>query len=371
MALLKPWIGSVLIIAPWLALPAFAQSRVGIANSISRPAERGPSSSVGGRFTSGSTAFDKIQPLQRQVNTIGESTYAFPQRSSGPLQASVMEAAQVGLMSPLAGFSGALSNFRRPTAIGTGYPPGAAFGPAQLPAIDAFRFTPRQPATRFDDYFGLSPVAPPQTGEIRPLMEDQLITETEDRVARIRKAALALFAEATIEPLEEDPLTGAGRYPNCVECRTKLARALRQLDLVRRLDSKDYIAPLLMTHASLEQGRPLAAAMYLMDAWERDPEFLRNMDQLDQYFGDAANSPDGKSQYLASQMARILRQLRSDSVTPTAGVLAAYCAWALGDRPVTRTVAQGVMDRLGARPEPRDVSLAQFAGAMLQVASTD
>lgn len=355
---------AVVLLATGLAAPELLAQQGGrtINDLLSRPSDRSASQRLGGRYT-GSSQLPTLNVPQSQVATIGEQQLSFyqPKRSVSPYSTG-MYGVQVGLTAPI-------GRSRRPSSLLVGLQlPNRVVGTSVLggtrqpvPAIDAYQFTPRPPTTRFHDLMGLKPTLPaPRTAQaisIPERMEDDLA----ERVERARERGLALFKQATIEPVEINPVTGMQHYPDCPECRNRLVQAARELRMVDTLDD-DAVAFLLLAHIALEQERPMTAAAYLLRAWKSDPSLFRNDITIDAYFGDADDS-DTQSLFLEAQMRRYVQIGSVNPASPVAQVLEAYCAWRLGDRVRVREAVERA-DVLARQTPEKHAAVRAFAAAL-------
>lgn len=358
---LRAWLSGAALGALLAGVPAgLGQQARTIENLISRPSARGPSAYLGGRFTT-APDLSPMQVPQRQVATLGERVFEFRPTARPSQYQFGFTPTQLGLREPLtAGGAGPrLFGMQTPRTLG-GEMPMRRLG--LLPAIDAHVFTPRPETTRFHELVGLTPARAAEGAPVRPMAE-RVEARTQERVERARAEGLALFRNATVEPLVMDPRTGATRYPNCQDCTANLVRAAQKLELVQQLDEGDAVALVLLAHAMLEQGRPMAAGSYLLKAWRRDPELLAEPAAIDEYFGDVAGA-GGRSEYLSAQMRRYVRLGELNPASPLAHAMEAYCAWRLGDRYRLEAAAARAQELAQADPETHGVVL-RFTAALL------
>jgi hypothetical protein len=348
-----------------LATPADAQyARRG--SSVSHPSQNAASTSLGGRYTR-STATAPLNATRADVATLGRNEFQFSRGRTGS-RSPALPVARVGLYRPLAIPQGqSLSNtLYRTGDLSLMAGVGAARSlnvPAQiyrnqLPSIRAHQFTPRATPTRFHELTGLQPiwVAPPPPDEPFEPIAVQLDARTDKRGERALAEGIALFESATVEM--RDPRTG--RYPNCRDCPARLAEASRALQLAREIDEDASLASLLMVHIALEQERPTLAAVYLLEAYERDPDMLtEDPAALHQYFGDVSES--GTSTLLRRQMQRYQRLGELNAGAVSAHLLGAYCAWRLGDTQRTLEVVDLAEELMRGDDEvsPRMVNFAR------------
>jgi hypothetical protein len=337
---------------------------------INRPSLRGPSSAVGGQYTSGS--FRTLAAPRADVSTLGENRFQFtrPQRNGrGRDLRQVMPITQQGFSSPLAAPAGwSLSNFADRTgelAMISGLEAATSLylpllgQNGNLPALDSFRHMPKFDRTPHETFFGLTPAADstPAPAPISPVAlrpgqveltsyAAALEQETQRRVAAASAEGIAAFRNGTREVRD----AASGRFPSCATCEAELFRALQRLTLARSMNSSDYVAPLLMGHISLERERPAQAIVYLVNAYERHPTLLEEGPAfLQQYFGD---SEEGRpSRVLQAQLRRYLRIGEINAGSPEALVLEAYCAWGLGDAGRTRDAVERYTKTIARTPD--------------------
>lgn len=341
--------------------PAFAQ----IGSAAARPSQQapsmqGPSQTIGGRFTQGST----VRTGERSVATIGESAFRFPQRPARRGGAG-LPAVSVGLSAPVMRSQGENLLFELTDPHKMMQRSVTAGRYRALPAIDSHKYTPRLETTRFQDYFGLKPATPPPVGVEVQTISEGLKSRTEARLQQAEEKGRELFRQATVEPRELDLATGLSRYPNCRDCTDNLALAGQMLRLVSDLDKENYVAPLLLAHALLEQERPLAAASQLMRAWQRHPDLLEEASPVDEFFGDTSDEQE-RSVYLDAQLRRFAEIGRLNPGSPQALVLEAYCSWRLGDLVRARAAAERAI-QVGQEDPEEFQSVLSFAEAMAAV----
>lgn len=359
----------LLLVAGLLATRVHAQtySRSGEA-LLSRPAERAPSQLVGGRYTTGS--YRSLQAPRQDIALLGENRFQFTRPERGQRNQrlrQVLPVVQQGFYNPLSppgGYSlstfadrtgeiAMISGLEAATSLYRGLPGYSG----NLPALDTFRYSPKLDQTPFERYFGLTPapredalrppavdttVMPTMYGAIEPTSyAAALESQVQRRVAAAAEDGLAAFRQGSREV--RDP--GTGRYPSCATCEQDLYRALQRLTVVREMDRTNYIAPLLMAHISLERERPTQAIVYLVNAFDRNPQLLAEGPEfLNAYFGDAEEG-GGRSRVLQTQLRRYLRIGELNPGSADALALEAYCAWALGDRGRTRDACERFTSR--------------------------
>ncbi len=317
--------------------------------SISRPAQSGPSVSIGGTFTS--QAINTLQAPRRDVALLGQDQYEFTrgQRSHrGGRFTSILPVGTKGLDGVLSAPGGTplsahldrsgevvmLSGLGVVTDLERGLP---FFPEGGLPAANAFLYSPRPPRDARERFFDLKPVAEDAPSPLVPIRTyaEALEERTNWRVAVAERDGLAAFKAGTVEPRD----VSSGRFPNCQTCDQDLIRANQKFELVRDLDADNWLALTIMAHIALERDRPTTASIYLEQAFNRNPDlFSEGPLTLDQYFGDVGS--DGRSQFLRAQVRRYARiaELNPDDVT--AVVIEMYCAWRMDDKPLVRDLFQ-------------------------------
>lgn len=332
--------GAVLLAAAaYLPLETRGQV-VGGGVSYSRPAEYGPSHSlglIGGRYTQYNIA--NLESPNMGVATL-------PSRNSGIRRLTPMMGYQTSnfQFGPLAGNVGP----RYRGAYGPGYTPPSpwnAYGVTGLAGANRLDTpltgwggygrlnAPRQPLpreapaeTRFQEFFGLTPEHVRQYDDTRSGDSPQTflddIEELEKRIAfheqDTRAAAMQAFSDATKPGLDtpEDP---GAQY-------RLMRHSARLLKTASTDDAEDYITPLLLVHAALAQGHVSLALEYLSTAVERNPQLFQDRPELASYFGDF-DPTTGRSAFLDQQMRLYFGHTESLS----GALLQAYCAWAQAD----------------------------------------
>ncbi len=358
---LPKWIvaGSLCILAGAAASPASAQRRARtLTDLVNRPSLRGPSTQIGGEYTRGDQA--PLSTTRAEPSLMAAPQFTFRGRER--------EGKYSGAMSPALGlyptstrsfFTGATN--REPWAtVGLSEPrdlelplPNVPIG--YVPALTASWYTPQPPTTPFQQLSGLRPPPPKDPPALIPSAPDRLNARTDERLARIRQEALALFRAATKATRER-----------CEDCDVNLSKAVQRLRQVRDLDRSDALAVLLMMHGSLEQERPTRASQELLQAFRRRPQTLfAEARDLDRYFGDVP--PDAEppvySAYLNEQMRRYSRIGTLNKTSAEAFALQAYCAWRLNEPTETRA-ALAELERLARDAPAAAEELLWFAAAL-------
>ena len=327
---------------------------------IERPAERGPSASIGGLYTA---SFQPLTTTRMGISTLGQEQYQFrgrqrpphlgarwaqrvqPQKiqvgnelitQSSPMFSRGLAPENLGLSAALAApgptsFYGGTDRYGRSLA-GLSSPmvlslPAPGIPIAYVPALSAYEHTPRPETTPFQQAFGLLPEPSEPKGQPVKLPADRLNDRTDQLAQTAERDGLALFKKGTVEARD----SRTGRHPNCADCAEKLAAAIQRLKMARILDRQAALPVLLVAHALLEQEQATAAVYYLTDAFQRDPAIFEAAPrELDRYFGDVAD--DGAtSGVLEAQLRRYRRVAELNPEAPDALVLQAYCAWRLGE----------------------------------------
>lgn len=329
---------------------------------IRRPTAESASQRVGGTFTMGNAV--TLDAPRRDVSLLGRSEFEFTRTARnrrGNTRNAILPIGYQGLNSVLAPPEGSpltaqldrtgealtLSGLQIVQSLELPLPGAAAGG---LPAANAYLFTPGATRTEHQEFFDLQPVrddAPPPAdslGSYAAALEER----TTWRVAVAERDGLAALKAGTIEGRD----LNTGRHTNCPNCDAELVRANQKLQIVRGLDKKNWLAPLLLAHISMDRDRPTLAAIYIAEAFVRNPElFHESPDLLDQYFGDVG--ADGRSPLLRAQVRRYVRmgELNPDNVE--ALVLEMYCAWRMGDAPRIRDAYQRFSALAGKLPALR------------------
>ncbi len=342
---------------------------------LSRPSTNSPSLLLGGTYTR-----EQVRPLE---STRGANVGLFGQRPL-PSRTSMrsygygqtLGLTQVGHQSDLADFAGAsyfdvlsramrdrgseisaISGLTRVTNINLPLP---GVGIGGVPALSACAFTPRPETSRFQDLLGLRPVAPESPGPMAPSLAERLAARSNERAALAAQEAATLFKEGTQEA--PDPVTD--EYRKCLDCASKLGRAMQQLRMANDLDPEAGLPSLLLAHAALAQNRPLLASDALLDALRRDPNVLTGAGQtLDRYFGDVEREGD-RSAFLTAQMRRYARLVEYNPNSPPAFAIQAYCAWRLGDMASARAALSKLDEMIPGTDEIEAADLHGFATAL-------
>ena len=350
---------------------SLAQGEVGV--RISRPTDYGPSEKIGGRYTR--EKFTPLQAPRQNVSLWSQSDVPIRGQSRGGSYAATYSPARLGLLGPSMDDRGDLeytlgrtlargeadamliSGLQQARDLENALP---GLGLRQLPALSAYLYTPRPPTTRVQDILGLAPTAPLPEGPPLGSTAERLNARTAERVEQAKEVGVQLFKQATQQVRD----VRTGRYAECPDCGEKLSRAIQQLRMVRDLDDKSYLAPLLMAHAYLEQERLAQALQALMDAFRRAPDFLTlEMEHpFDRLFGDAPGEGE-RSAYLAAQMRRyqVISDVTTDSLDSK--VLEAYCAWRLGERMRAREAVDAI-EKLAPSDPRKSETLLIFAAGM-------
>lgn len=370
---LRRWLSLVggVSLAAWMPA-ASAQLSHSVDDLYRRPTESGPSQVIGGRYTR--SAAQPLEATRRDVALLSQQGFTFRDRSRTSAYTNMYTPAQLGL--PEMPLDDRPAEFNLQNTIAKGEQDAALISglhgirdlenalpgrnPSQVPALNAYLYTPRAPTTRVQDMLGLVPSSPAPEGPPLATAAERLAALTAERVEQAREDGLRLFKQATTQV--RDPRTG--RYPDCPDCGDKLAQAIQQLRLVRDLDSAAYLPVLLMAHAYLEQERPTQATDTLLQAFAREPDLLKleASQPFDRFFGDALTE-GARSTYLTVQMRRYWR---TGGDTEGAKVLEAYCAWRLGER-VQALEAIGAIEKLTPRNSRRADALLSFAAGMRAV----
>ncbi len=328
---------------------------------ISRPSAQGASSVLGGQYTRAG-AFRSLEAPRRDVALLGQDQFMYTRTNQrGTERPSVLSVSQVGLYGNLVGPRGVPLSWAGQRTGGasllSGLLPANSLNATipgvrrnYLPALNAHLYTPRVESSRFQDYFGLTPTRPELKPGARTInsVAEQLETQTELRIRRAEQDGLVLFKKATVE--RRDLRTQ--RYPNCRDCADNLDESFRLFALVRDLDEEAYLPCLLMVHVALEQERPMLASVYLRDAFQRNQDFFSEKPEaLHLYFGDVEEG-DGESPTLYSQMRRYARLGELNPSSTEAQLLAAYCAWRIGDTERAREAAELAEELARAAGQP-------------------
>lgn len=326
---------------------------------IERPAERGPSSQIGGLYTA---AFTPLTATRADVALFGQEQYQFrgrqrsrhleyrwgervrPQRVSTGNDVMMQRAPRFGMsMGP--GNFGLSANLTAPGPMsfygGSGYdrslsgtaaPMGLFLPPPAIPiryvpSISAYEHTPRPELTPFQRAFGLLPAPREPEGETLKLPAERLNERTDQLAVAAEREGLALFKQGTVEGRD----ARTGRFLNCLDCADKLAAAVQRLRMARVLDVQAARPVLLLAHALLEQEQSTLAVHHLTEAFAREPAlFDADPHELDGYFGDVTAEGE-TSVLLAAQLRRYRRVAELNPEAPDALVLQAYCAWRLNE----------------------------------------
>ncbi len=355
--------------------PAAAQGGGGRMARMNRPSEQTGSSVLGGQYTRNSV-FRTLDSTSRQVSLLGADKFQYMRgrNRSGGDRPNVMPASQFGLYNNLAepgglplswaadrtGEVSALSGLQGAPGFYTALP---GYRAQEVPAMNAFLYTPRTKSTPFDNFFGLTPT-PPELQPGAPTIKSvaaQMEVQTEKRVRQAERDGLDLFKRATVERLDYR----TRRYPNCRDCAANLDQAIRLFTMVRDLDKEAYLPTLLMAHAALEEERPIMASVYLLDAFRRNPGlFSADPGSISQYFGDVAEGSN-RSTVLEAQMRQYVRTGELNPESPEGQLLSAYCGWRIGDTERAREAARLAAELAPAAGEPDLVArMANFAAAV-------
>lgn len=338
---------------------------------LSRPAGRGPSVTMGGRFT----AQREVRPLSAaragNVALLGARHFGFRPGAASQYTQS-LGLVDVGLRSPLGRraslppLTASAQELRVLTGLSAATRldmPLPGMGRGYVPNLYAAQFTPRPDTTRFQDLMGLQPEREPSPGatepfrlplisvsdfvfnrldggtlwtetppieagpplgltdSVRPTLESRptslvhaLQAQNDTRIQQMAREAEREFRHATVFTNTPEELE---------QHRAALTLASNRLRAIRELDPANGLAPLLLAHAALTQARPQQATLLLLEALERDPEALQQLNP-ERHFGNP--------EFLDEQMRAWLRQLGSSETLQQSPVLEAYCAWRLGDR---------------------------------------
>ncbi|HQL54925.1 MAG TPA: hypothetical protein PLQ87_09475, partial [Phycisphaerae bacterium] len=237
--------------------------------------------------------------------------------------------------------------------------PGVPIG--YVPALSASRYTPRAPATRFENLLGLTPVPTEPAVPLTTTVAERLEQRTAERAAQAEREGIALFKQATVDMRHPETL----RFERCTDCNENLVRAMQRLRMASELDRQTAVPLLLMAHLALEQERPLQAVDDLLAALRRAQSvFTGAPGEFDAYFGDA--SATGRSAFLEMQMRRYARIAELNPGSPSAQALQAYCAWRLGDSGAAQ-LALGQVEQLAMSDPGRTDELLNFAAALRAV----
>jgi hypothetical protein len=326
---------------------------------------------VGGGTTMAGAA-RTLQATGRGTSLFGRENLNYMRGNSQYTRMSSLGAGELGLYNTLSLPRGApLSADKNPrgelaslsglTAAMSLQLPVAGVGAGGLPLLSAAEYTPRPPTTPFENYFGLTASPLPKSKDWKPVFKSvvgEMERQNAERCRAEEREGVALFRAATVEARD----ARTGRYPNCRDCELSQLRAKQKLTLVRDLDARAHLPCILLAHITLQQERPTLAIVYLREAFERDPNlFSEGAAALAQYFGDVGAS--GRSVALDADMQRYLRIGELNPGSAEAHVLAAYCAWRLGDTMRLRHETQEGIDLLRADPS-REVRWMGFLVAL-------
>lgn len=332
------WVGGIVgLLATVPGALAQAQRARTLDNLIRRPADEGPSASLGGYFTRSPLA--PLSATRRGTNVALLGQPQLPSRSDVGHAGNpgLLQTAQLGLRTTMGlpqrvFYADLFANRDRQFGMISGLDaaqslqlplPGVPIG--YVPALSASRYTPRAPATRFEKLMGLTPVEPPAV-PLTSTMAERLEQRTAERAMQAERDGIAFFKRATVDV--RNPETG--RFERCPECNDSLIRAVQQLQLASELNSQTAVPLLLMAHVALEQERPLQAVDDLLGALRRTHAVFTGAEgAFATYFGDATG--EGRSAFLETQMRRYAQIAQYNPDSPTAQALQAYCAWRLGD----------------------------------------
>jgi hypothetical protein len=331
------WGGCLCVVAA-SGSPVAAQYKSSLEGLVNRPTANAPSQLLGGNYTR-----SQARPLEsiRGVNAPMFGQRALPSRAS---MRSYEYGRSMGLpdfgpsdlgnpaggsyfdflsraMRDRSGDISAISGLSRVLSLYLPLP-GEPIG--GVPALSACAYTPRPKTNRFQELLGLQPAAPEGPRQMEASVAERLDARTAELAARAAADGAVLFKEGTRESQNLD-------YPKYPDCPAKLANALQVLQMASDLDSHAALPSLLITHAALEQSRPLLATSALLKAVRRDPEVLSHAGRdLDRYFGDVEREGD-RSAVLTAQMRQYARMADYNAASPAVFALQAYCAWRLGD----------------------------------------
>ena len=359
-------------VVPRATAQSYASDRGG---RISRA--QSPSATLGGRFTSRSAIEPMSVATSASVSLLGQQDLSFRRSSSRTQFGAAIPLTGTGLRGSFGGLQAlppigsrlqaqTLSGMAAATRLELLIPgvPSRSY----LPTLDAYKYTPRQPTTRFNDVFGLAPSRDVGVATDLRTMPERLEAQTQRRVLRALFDGVELFRAAT--SVAPDPRTG--RQTDCPECRDKLARAIQRLTIAEELDDESDIPLLLIAHARMGQERPMAAFDSLLRAFGRNPElFSSDQASLIEYFGDV-DGDDARSAYLESQMRRYLgigfgRSAgigAMNASSPEAWALEAYCAWRFGDSARARQALEAVVSLAPRLPSERASRLMGMVAAL-------
>lgn len=308
----------------------------------SRPTERTGSAVLGGTYTRNFRPTRSLDSANRSVSLLGADQFEFTHssRSQRRPAGNVLPITEFGMQSPLSAPAGSplTSEFARTgdsmTISGLNIlmdrtVPLPGYSRDELPAINAFLYTPIPPRSEYEAYFDLKPAqADAPTPRTRIVSYSAALEDRNQfQVAANASEALAAFKAGTRE--QRDALSG--RYPSCSDCDDALYEAGQKLQLVRDLDPNNWVVRILLAHLALERERPTQSIIYLVEAYRVNPDFpAAGPDVLDAYFGDVRS--DGQSPLLLAQFRRYVRIGEINPNSLDAAVLEAYCAWGLKDR---------------------------------------
>jgi hypothetical protein len=101
--------------------------------------------------------------------------------------------------------------------------PGVPIG--YVPALSASRYTPRAPATRFENLLGLTPVPTEPAVPLTTTVAERLEQRTAERAAQAEREGIALFKQDTVDMRHPETL----RFERCTDCNENLVRAMQRL----------------------------------------------------------------------------------------------------------------------------------------------
>lgn len=368
------WVGGALgVLATVPGASAQAQRARTLDNLIRRPADEGPSTSLGGYFTRSPLAPLSATRRESSVALLGQPRLPSRGDLNSTANQGLLQTARLGLRATMGMpqrtfYADLFANRDQQFGMITGLDaarslqlplPGVPIG--YVPALSASRYTPRAPATRFENLLGLTPVPTEPAVPLTTTVAERLEQRTAERAAQAEREGIALFKQATVDMRHPETL----RFERCTDCNENLVRAMQRLRMASELDRQAAVPLLLMAHLALEQERPLQAVDDLLAALRRAQSvFTGAPGEFDAYFGDA--SATGRSAFLEMQMRRYARIAELNPGSPSAQALQAYCAWRLGDSGAAQ-LALGQVEQLAMRDPGRTDELLNFAAALRAV----
>lgn len=322
---------SACLLAAVLAPAARAQYARTLENLVSRPSTRGPSATVGGRFTSSSSS---LQMTHRGVSTLGTQQFEFRSRADGKGQYIPMS--WTGITNPRSlrtsnTFFGQGSDATRISGLSAAQNlalpvPGIPIG--YVPAINAYAYSPQADTSRFQKILGLVPAESSDSGPPIDLVADRMNARLAVQISAVEQHGLEAFKRGTVETRNVD-----GQFQECTDCTEQLAIAAQYFRQAGDLETTAARPLVLAAHTALDQERPMRAVNLLLRAYQRSSAegptaFFESFHSLDSYFGDVQEE-GASSEVLRQQLLRFSKIRGLNPESAEAAALTAYCAWQL------------------------------------------